>query len=102
MRESKKGSPFPFGASFQDGWWNFSVYATTPISSLVLGEYTLGTPQEEIELDPSLNKTGDIWHISLKAREEKIRWGCESRFEKGGKKREDSCGPVCETCSHRP
>ncbi len=59
------GNPLPLGARVTDRGTQFSVFSRDALSvALVLfkddrreSEYT------EIELDPRLNKTGDIWHI---------------------------------------
>lgn len=77
MRETKNGSTFPLGASTPSipEWWNFAVYSPHTITSLVLGDYTTGEIIEELPLDPIGNRTGDIWHIGVKAFEEKILWG---------------------------
>lgn len=59
------GIPYPFGASLTQNGINFAVYAkeAQKLSLCLFEENNLSTPSKEIELDPTLNKTGDSWHI---------------------------------------
>ncbi len=64
------GSPLPLGPSRGDGWHNFSLFARHASSVvLVLGAATTNRKPvyTEIELDPALNRTGDLWHIRVAA-----------------------------------
>ncbi|OMP04997.1 hypothetical protein COLO4_09141 [Corchorus olitorius] len=63
-----QGYPVPLGLSFSnDGSMNFAVYSRNA-ESLVLCLYDdTGSekPALELDLDPYVNRTGDIWHASL-------------------------------------
>jgi isoamylase len=57
----KAGTPLPLGTLRQNGGINFALvskHATAVTVVLQLDEETV-----EIDLDPRVNKTGDIWHI---------------------------------------
>lgn len=76
MRGQSSGSPFPLGASFREnGWWNFAVYSPYGLTSLVIGDYETGKDRELFSLDADINRTGDIWHISIEAHEDTLLWG---------------------------
>jgi len=76
MRNRGLGFPSPLGATFlETGWWNFAVYSPHTITELVIGDYNTGVILECISLDPTMNRTGDIWHISIQAHEETLLWG---------------------------
>ncbi|WJX34986.1 Isoamylase 3, chloroplastic [Trifolium repens] len=66
------GQTFPLGVSQVDNGINFAIFsqhATTVTLCLVLPERgsieTLDGGMIELALDPHVNKTGDIWHISI-------------------------------------
>ncbi|XP_077216116.1 isoamylase 1 isoform X2 [Tasmannia lanceolata] len=64
------GSPMPFGATAQESGVNFAVYSSNA-SSATLCLISLSDLQEnrmtqQIQLDPMVNKTGDVWHAFLK------------------------------------
>ncbi len=61
------GKPFPFGATdFQNGV-NFAIAVKEAqrIFLCLFNENNQESPFKEIELDPNINRTGDIWHIHL-------------------------------------
>ncbi|XP_027083967.1 isoamylase 2, chloroplastic-like [Coffea arabica] len=62
------GNPSPLGLSFSaDGSLNFALFSRTA-ESVVLCLYdgkTTHRPNLEIDLDPYVNKSGDIWHASI-------------------------------------
>lgn len=62
------GVPHPFGATNQLEGVNFAVAAkeAQKLSLCLFDEKNLEKPFKEIELDPLLNKTGDVWHIQIK------------------------------------
>lgn len=72
--KTSPGSPFPLGASWNDGWWNFAVYATNEILALITEPYPINSERIRIE---NLHKTGDIWHIALESDAETLLWGWE-------------------------
>ncbi|XP_021281244.1 isoamylase 2, chloroplastic [Herrania umbratica] len=63
-----QGYPAPLGLSFStDGSMNFAVYSRNA-ESLVLCLYdntASEKPALELDLDPYVNRTGDIWHASI-------------------------------------
>lgn len=55
------------GATVESNGINFAIFAKNK-KKVVLNIYKSGSdllPKEKIVLDPSINKTGDIWHIFL-------------------------------------
>ncbi|KAF8392784.1 hypothetical protein HHK36_021021 [Tetracentron sinense] len=74
-----EGSPLPFGATARDGGVNFAVYSSTAISATLcffsLPDLQENRVTEQISLDPSVNKTGDVWHVFLKGDFEDILYG---------------------------
>ncbi|XP_031373341.1 isoamylase 1, chloroplastic isoform X2 [Punica granatum] len=68
--EVSQGLPVPFGATPVDGGVNFAVFSSNAVSAtlclLSLSDLRESTVTEQIPLDPSINRTGDVWHIFLK------------------------------------
>ncbi|KFK36885.1 hypothetical protein AALP_AA4G184500 [Arabis alpina] len=64
------GLPSPFGATVKDDGVNFSVYSSNSVSATIclisLSDLRLNKVTEEIQLDPSRNRTGHVWHVFLK------------------------------------
>jgi len=59
-----RGRCQPLGATPRSSGLNFAVFSRHATRvSLVLFRGDAGEPLAEIPLDPSINKTGDIWHI---------------------------------------
>ena len=78
MLATTVGTPSPLGATFLgNGWWNFAIYSPRRIIRLGLGKYEVGTPSDLISLDPTLHRTGDIWHICVQVDKERFVWGWE-------------------------
>lgn len=59
------GNPLPLGAHVTENGTQFSVFSRHALSVVLILFQDPGRESEyrEIELDPHLNKTGDIWHI---------------------------------------
>jgi glycogen operon protein len=59
------GKPLPLGASPQNGGVNFSVFSKngTRVFLDLFADQNDDEPFQTIELDPRLNKTGDVWHV---------------------------------------
>lgn len=58
------GYPLPLGNSFRDGGVNFAIFADDAESvSLHFFDYQTNTPYAHLELDPSTNRTGQVWHV---------------------------------------
>ncbi|QDZ21918.1 putative isoamylase [Chloropicon primus] len=66
------GTPFPLGAHRVEGdWFNFTLLSDGPVApKLHLFETTSGGKGEpcayELELDPTVNRTGGVWHCALR------------------------------------
>lgn len=67
-----RGNPFPLGLSFAtDGSLNISIFSRNA-EGLVLCLYddvSAESPALELDLDPYVNRSGDIWHVSLESAE---------------------------------
>ncbi|KAL9233073.1 hypothetical protein vseg_008112 [Gypsophila vaccaria] len=64
----KSGNPAPLGLSFTpDGRINFALFSKNveSVSLCLFDDYASEKPALEIELDPYVNRTGDIWHASI-------------------------------------
>ncbi|MCB1190565.1 MAG: glycogen debranching protein GlgX [Leptospiraceae bacterium] len=61
------GSPYELGATPAVNGCNFALFSknATKVNLLLFEKETDSEPSCFIELDPKLNKTGDIWHIFL-------------------------------------
>ncbi len=61
------GIPYPFGISDYQGGVNFAVYAkdAEKLSLCLFLENNTAKPFKEIELDPSIHKTGNVWHALI-------------------------------------
>uniref|UniRef100_M4CLB4 Glycosyl hydrolase family 13 catalytic domain-containing protein n=2 Tax=Brassica campestris TaxID=3711 RepID=M4CLB4_BRACM len=73
------GLPSPFGATVRDNGVNFSVYSSNSVSATIclisLSDLRQNKVTEEIELDPSRNRTGHVWHVFLKGSFEDMMYG---------------------------
>ncbi|KAL3843647.1 hypothetical protein ACJIZ3_001050 [Penstemon smallii] len=82
------GRPFPLGISFlDDGSINFAFFSRNA-KSVVLCLYndtTVGKPAIEIDLDPYVNRSGDIWHASLDGSVPYVSYGYRCRSDTGFK-----------------
>ncbi|XP_043717066.1 isoamylase 2, chloroplastic-like isoform X1 [Telopea speciosissima] len=63
------GYPAPLGVSFSsDGSVNFALFSSNAESVvLCLQNEMTDQPSLEIDLDPYINRTGDIWHVSMES-----------------------------------
>jgi glycogen operon protein len=59
------GLPLPLGTEIRDGGVNFAVFSrhATQVWLEIYDKPTASEPAEVIGLDPSANRTGDIWHV---------------------------------------
>jgi glycogen debranching enzyme GlgX len=62
---TKSGSPSPLGLSFEGDQVNFSLHVHEGISCTLLIYDRKNNLKYTLPLNPQLNKTGSIWHISL-------------------------------------
>ncbi|KAF9617544.1 hypothetical protein IFM89_037356 [Coptis chinensis] len=81
VREYKvfQGSPMPFGATAKDGGVNFAVHSSAAVSATLclisLTDLQENRVTKKINLDPLVNKTGDVWHAFLKGDFENMLYG---------------------------
>ncbi|XP_057821330.2 isoamylase 2, chloroplastic isoform X2 [Cryptomeria japonica] len=86
-----RGNPDPLGFSLgNDESANFALYSRTAENVvLCLYDATSTEPSLEIDLDPYINRTGDVWHISLETLGEYTRYGYRCKgdidWDKGGR-----------------
>lgn len=62
------GHPAPLGISFQpDGYVNFALYSRSAkgVVLCLCDDISVEKPSLEIDLDPYINRSGDIWHAAL-------------------------------------
>ncbi len=66
--ETMPGSPLPLGATVKKTGVQFSLFSrhATGVSLVLFESGEPDSPSDEIELDPELNRTGDIWHVFVK------------------------------------
>ncbi|XP_042517141.1 isoamylase 2, chloroplastic [Macadamia integrifolia] len=71
------GYPAPLGVSFSsDGSVNFALFSRNAESVvLCLHNEMTDQPSLEIDLDPYVNRTGDIWHVSMESVEPYVCYG---------------------------
>lgn len=75
-----RGCPSPLGLSrSKDGAANFAVYSKSA-KGMVLCLFGGGgdEPALEIELDPYIHRTGDVWHVSIESVEGYVSYGFRS------------------------
>ena len=74
--ELRRGHPLPFGASVVRGGINFSIFAKAAAEVvLVLFHPQRRSPLAEFQLDPLLNKTGDVWHAFIHGLDPGVQYG---------------------------
>ena len=63
----ESGEALPYGATLSNGGVNFSLFSrnATGVSLLLFENETPQSPWQEIQLNPTKNKTGDIWHCFI-------------------------------------
>ncbi len=64
---SVPGSPLPLGATIHDRHVRFSIFSrnATRVWLMLFNHYDDDMPARELEFDPVLNRTGDIWHMDV-------------------------------------
>jgi len=71
-----RGYPQPFGSTLLPGGINFALYAPhARFVSLVLFEKCQTEILMEFPLDPSINRTGNVWHALIQGLDPGIRYG---------------------------
>lgn len=75
----ERGSPLPYGATVVDHGINFAFFSrhATAVTLILQTSTKKDTVPEqiEIELDPDINRTGDMWHIFLVTLERAFSYG---------------------------
>lgn len=74
-RKIANGTPYPLGATYSKGFWNFSVFSENPVYHVVVASNETADKLEWIPLYGDRNRTENIWHIAVEAHENSIRWG---------------------------
>ncbi|VVA89816.1 unnamed protein product [Arabis nemorensis] len=73
------GHPLPLGiSSGPDGdSWNFSFFSrnSTSVVLCLYDDSTADKPALELDLDPYVNRTGDVWHASVENTWDFVRYG---------------------------
>ena len=70
------GAPLPLGSSQTRTGFNFALFSRhAEAASLVIFEPGKAEIFTEIELDPLINRTGDIWHVLVHNLEPHLRYG---------------------------
>jgi len=65
----RAGSPLPLGTQESGGGVNFAVFSrnASRVRLELFGHPEDATPARAIDLDPPRNRTGDVWHVWVKA-----------------------------------
>lgn len=80
------GSPHPLGASRTESGLNFAIFSSRATSAeLVLFRPREQKPLHEIPLDPTLNRTGHVWHVGIDGADLPIEYGW--RMDRSGGER---------------
>ncbi|KAG2267459.1 hypothetical protein Bca52824_062014 [Brassica carinata] len=87
------GRPLPLGLSSgpDDDSWNFAFFSRNS-KSVVLCLYddtTTDRPALELDLDPYVNRTGDVWHASVEKTWEFVRYGYRCKESTHSEEEED-------------
>jgi glycogen operon protein len=74
--KTARGYCLPFGPSLRPGAVNFAVFSRHADKiHLVLFREGVEEPIAEIPLDPTVNKTGDVWHILIHSLPADVQYG---------------------------
>lgn len=77
-----RGRPFPLGLSFPtDGTINFAVFSRNAESVILClySDASADQPTLELDLDPYVHRTGDIWHVSMEDSRNFVAYGYRFR-----------------------
>jgi isoamylase len=66
--ETEAGAPYPFGTLNDVAGTNFTIYTNQAqkLTLCLFNEKNMQTPFQRVELSPTHNKTGNIWHVFIK------------------------------------
>ena len=74
--KTARGQCRPFGASIREDGVNFAIFSRNAQTvSLVLFDEKAEEPIAEIPLNPTINKTGDVWHILVHGLQPNMLYG---------------------------
>ncbi|MFP3984020.1 MAG: glycogen debranching protein GlgX [Desulfurivibrionaceae bacterium] len=70
------GHPIPLGSTILEEGVNFAVFSRNAEKvSLLLFETGIEDKWTEVDLDPAVNCTGDVWHILIRGLDKELRYG---------------------------
>ena len=69
------GRPLPLGPTWSEEGVNFALFSRHGSSVTLIYRYLDSTRLQQVELDPEINKTGDIWHLFLHTRGRPVYYG---------------------------
>ena len=72
---TEAGRPLPLGPTWTEDGINFALFSRHGHSVTLVYRYLDSTRLQEIELDPEINKTGDIWHLFLHTQGKPVYYG---------------------------
>jgi len=79
------GHPLPFGDFETHAGLNFAVFSQHATAlTLVIFEPRVDPPLLELRLDPAVNRTGNMWHVSIDGLEAGTRYGWRAEREPVG------------------
>ena len=84
--ETGPGQPLPLGPTWSGEGINFALFSRHCQSVTLIFRYLDSDRVEEIELDPEINKTGDIWHLFLPTKGAPVYYGyrvCTDQEKRG-------------------
>ncbi len=63
----RAGSPLPLGTFSRDNGANFALFSrhATSVRVELFDRAGDRTPSRQIDLDPAVNRTGDVWHVRI-------------------------------------
>lgn len=74
--QTSPGTPLPFGSTCTRNGFNFALFSRTAAQvSLVFFQPGQEQVYSELELDPAVNRTGDVWHILVHDLDPELRYG---------------------------
>lgn len=73
--KTEAGRPLPLGPSWSEKGVNFALFSRHGRSVTLVFRYLDTDRLLEIELDPEINKTGDIWHLFLHTEGKAVYYG---------------------------
>ena len=69
------GRPLPLGPTWSEEGINFALFSRHGSSVTLIYRYLDSPRLQQVELDPEINKTGDIWHLFLHTQGRPVYYG---------------------------